>query len=67
MNISNNEDTKNLKRINLALRNASLQRNGKTALVLGLAVSGALVGTPWLLATMGGASLYLLASKKTKQ
>ena len=65
--MSNNEDIKNLKRINLALRNASIQRNGKTALVLGLAVSGALVGTPWLLATMGGASLYLLASKKTKQ
>ena len=61
------EDTKNLKRINLALRKASIQRNGKTALVLGLAVSGALVGTPWLLATMGGASLYLLASKKNNQ
>ena len=61
------EDTKNLKRINLALRKASIQRNGKTALVLGLAVSGALVGTPWLLATMGGASLYLFASKKSKQ
>jgi len=41
------------------LRKASLQRNLRTAAVLGIAVSGGLISTSWLAATAGGTFLAL--------
>lgn len=41
------------------LRQAALQRNLRTAAVLGLAASGALLSTPWLAATAGSTFLAL--------
>jgi hypothetical protein len=40
-------------RIRLALRRAALQRNLRTAAVLGVAASGGLLGMGWLAATAG--------------
>ena len=62
-----NKTDKDLERIKVALRKGAIQRNGKTALLLGIALSGAIVGTPWLIATLGGTSLYLYTFGKRKE
>ena len=50
-----------MQRINQSLRNAAVKRNAKTALFLGVAASGAIVGTPALAITAMGsiAGLYV--------
>ena len=50
-----------MQRINQSLRNAAVKRNAKTALLLGVAASGAIVSTPALAITAMGslAGLYV--------
>ena len=60
-------DQENLKRIKASLRKGSIQRNGTTALFVGIAFSGALIGTPWLIASVSLTSLILLAWKYKKE
>ena len=58
-----NNDEENLQRIQASLKRGAIQRNGKTALFVGLAISGAVMGTPGLIASIAGASLILATIK----
>lgn len=49
------------KRIRQSLRHAALQRNLRTAAVVGVAASGGLVSTAWLTGTIGLTFSLLLA------
>ena len=49
------------------LRQAALRRNLRTAAVLGIAVSGALVSSIWLAATAGGTFVALTAWRCRQQ
>ena len=58
-----------LQRIRNALRKGAIDRNAKTALALGVAMSGAIISAPALAvtATTAMASLYLLKWRKQMQ
>jgi hypothetical protein len=47
------------KKINQSLRRGAVERNLKTAAVAGFAVSGAILGFPWLVATAATTSTVL--------
>lgn len=53
------DSTESPQSIRQRLRMAALQRNLRTAAVLGIAVSGGLISATWLAATAGGTFLAL--------
>ena len=55
----NNFNSAEYKKINASLRRESIERNLKTAAVAGFAVSGAIFGFPWLVATASTTSTVL--------
>ncbi len=55
----NHFNSAEFQKINESLRRGSLERNLKTAAVAGLAVSGAIFGFPWLVATAATTSTVL--------
>lgn len=55
------EDADALQRIKHSLRKAAVDRNLKTALILGAGASGALISLPWFAATAAGTTLVLTA------
>lgn len=61
-----NTREENLLRIKKALRKGAIDRNAKTALALGLAMSGAIISLPVLAATTSTTlmGLYLLKCRK---
>ena len=49
------------------LRKGSLDRNIKTALILGLGASGALVSLPWFAATLAGTTIVVSIARYRQQ
>lgn len=56
-----------LQRIKAALRRGAIDRNAKTALALGLAMSGAIISLPALAVTTAGTMTALYAAKLCKK
>ena len=61
------EDADALQRIKHSLRKAAVDRNVKTALILGAGASGALIGLPWFAATAAGTTLVLTIARYRQQ
>ena len=61
------EDADALQRIKHSLRKAAVDRNLKTALILGAGASGALISLPWFAATAAGTTLVLTAVRYRQQ
>jgi len=56
-------DSDEYQRIRRSLRKAAIERNAKTALILGAAASGAFFGLPGLAVTAAGATIALSVAK----
>ena len=56
-----------LQRIQHSLRKAAVDRNVKTALILGAGASGALISLPWFAATAAGTTLVLTVVRYRQQ
>ena len=56
-----------LKRVQHSLRKAAVDRNVKTALILGAGGSGALISLPWFAATAAGTTLFLTLVRYRQQ
>ena len=63
----NTEEPDPLQRIHYSLRKAAVDRNVKTALILGAGVSGALISLPWFAATAAGTTLVLTVVRYRQQ
>ena len=61
------EDADALQRIKHSLRKAAVDRNLKTALILGAGASGALISLPWFAASAAGTTLVLTALRYRQQ
>ena len=60
------EQENNKRRISKALQRGFIVRNLKTLAIMVFALSGAVAGTPWLIFTLSGATIYLYSSKNHK-
>ena len=61
------DDVDPLRRIQHSLRKAAVDRNVKTALILGAGVSGALISLPWFAATAVSTTLVLTVVRYRQQ
>ena len=61
------EEAEALQRIKHSLRKAAVDRNLKTAMILGAGASGALISLPWFAATAAGTTLVLTAVRYRQQ
>ena len=61
------EEVAPLQRIQHSLRKAAVDRNLKTALILGAGASGALISLPWFAATAAGTTLLLTVVRYSQQ
>ena len=57
------ENADALHRIKHSLRKAAVERNLKTALILGAGASGALISLPWFAATAAGTTVALTIAR----
>ena len=64
---SHGEEVDPLQRIQHSLRRAAVDRNLKTALILGAGASGALISLPWFAATAAGTTLLLTVVRYRQQ
>ncbi|OUU25976.1 MAG: hypothetical protein CBB97_08840 [Candidatus Endolissoclinum sp. TMED37] len=63
----NAEEADPLQRIQHSLRKAAVDRNVKTAMILGAGASGALISLPWFAATAAGTTLLLTVVRYRQQ
>ena len=61
------QDGDALARIKDSLRKAAVERNLKTALILGVGASGALISLPWFAATAAGTTVALSIARYRQQ